>query len=67
MPRRARLSILTFILMLLVGFVNAPARAGLIATVSVDIVPETAGMSLYTYTVSVSSQRRARPPSRNST
>jgi hypothetical protein len=56
MPRHLRLVTLTFGLILLFVFGIVPARAGMIASVSVDITPEAGGMSLYAYTVSVSSQ-----------
>jgi PEP-CTERM motif len=55
MTRHARLATLTFGLMILLSFGIVPARAGLIGSVSVNITPETGGLSLYTYTVSVDS------------
>jgi PEP-CTERM motif len=53
MPRRARLAILTYGLMLLLVSGITPARADLVASVSVDIMPEGGGMSLYSYAITV--------------
>jgi hypothetical protein len=53
MPRRVRFAILTCGLTLLLASGITPARAGLIASVFVDITPEGGGMSLYSYAVTV--------------
>jgi hypothetical protein len=52
-PRRARLAIITFGLVFLFTSGITPARAGLVASVTVDITPEAGGMSLYSYAVTV--------------
>jgi hypothetical protein len=53
MIRYLKFTTLIFGLMLLSLFGTSAARAGMIATVSVDIVSEGSGMALYTYTVAV--------------
>jgi PEP-CTERM motif len=53
MPRRAKLATLACAFVILSAAGISPARAGLLASVSVVIAPEGDGMSLYTYTVSV--------------
>jgi hypothetical protein len=53
MSLRARLAIPTFGLIILLAAGLAPARGGLVASVSVVVTPEAGGISLYDYTVAV--------------
>jgi hypothetical protein len=53
MIRQLKVTTLIFELMFVTLFGTTAARAGMIATVSVDIVSEGSGMALYTYTVAV--------------
>jgi hypothetical protein len=52
-PRRARLATFTCGLVLLFVSGITPARADLVASVSVDVTPEAGAMSLYSYAVTV--------------